>query len=110
MSAADIRIAERRGEAEAARERLLATVEEIKHRLAPKMIANDAWEGVKDKGVAAADTAATAVRERPALAAGVAASAALFLARKPILSLLTGLFGEKRGPVRANPRLGKSKE
>lgn len=104
MSAADIRIAEKRGEAEAARARLVGTVEEIKLRLAPRTIAHEAWEGAKDKGVAAADSAVTTVKERPALAAGVAAGAALILARKPIISLLTGLFSDKDHPVRRNKK------
>ncbi len=107
MSAADIRIAEKRGEAEAARERLVGTVEEIKLRLAPKTLAQEAWEGAKDKGVAAVDSAVTTVRERPALTAGVAAGAALIFARKPIMSLLTGLFSGEDKPVRSKP---KSKE
>ena len=95
MSAADIRIAEKRGEAEAAREALFGTVEEIKYRLAPSAIAHDAWEGAKDKGVAVAGGAVDGVKQRPALAAGVAAGAALILARKPIIDLLTGLFTRK---------------
>lgn len=107
MSAADIRIAVKRGQAEAARERLVGTVEEIKLRLAPKTIANEAWEGAKDKGAAVAESAVTSVRERPALAAGVAAGAALILARKPIISLLSGLFSDTEKPVRAK---SKSKE
>ena len=107
MSAPEIRIAVKRGQAEAARERLVGTVEEIKRRLAPKSIAQEAWEGAKDKGAAVADSAVTTVRERPALAAGVAAGAALILARKPIISLLTGLFGGDDNPVSAKI---KSKE
>ena len=95
MSAADTRIAEKRGEAEAARETLFGTVEEIKTRLAPATIAHDAWAGAKDKGVAVAGSAVDSVKQRPALAAGVAAGAALILARKPIIDLLTGLFTDK---------------
>jgi hypothetical protein len=95
MSAADIRIAEKRGEAEAAREVLVGTVEEIKTRLAPATIAHDAWEAAKGKGVAVAGGAVDSVKQRPALAAGVAAGAALILARKPIISLLAGLFTDK---------------
>lgn len=104
MSAADIRIAEKRGQADAARQALVGTVEEIKLRLAPRTIAQEAWEGAKDKGSAVAETAATTVRERPALAAGVAAGAALILARKPIISLLTGLFSDDGKPARAKAK------
>jgi hypothetical protein len=95
MSAADIRIAEKRGEAEAAREALFDTVEEIKARLAPASIAHDAWEGARDKGVAVAEGAVETVKQRPALAAGVAAGAALVFARKPIINLLAGLFTDR---------------
>lgn len=95
MSAADIRIAEKRGEAEAAREALVGTVDQIKVRLAPATIAHDAWEGAKGKGVAVAGGAVDSVKQRPALAAGVAAGAALILARKPIIGLLAGLFTDK---------------
>ena len=98
MSAADVRIADKRDQAEAARDRLLATVDEIKLRLAPKTLAQEAWDGAKHKGVAVADTAVTSARERPALAAGIAAGAAVFLARKPIFSLLTGLFSDQNDP------------
>lgn len=107
MSAADVRIAAARGEAEAARQRLAGTVEVIKTRLAPATIAHDAWEGAKDKGAEVAEGAVTVVKERPAMVAGVAAGAALILARKPIISLLTGLFTDREKPVRARK---KSKE
>ncbi len=104
MSAADVRIATARGEAEAARQRLASTVEQIKVRLAPATIAHDAWEGAKDKGAEVAEGAVTAVKERPAMVVGVAAGAALILARKPIISLLTGLFSDREKPVRARTR------
>ncbi|MCA1654019.1 MAG: DUF3618 domain-containing protein [Sphingomicrobium sp.] len=94
MSAADVKIAAARGEADARRQQLLGTVEEIKLRLAPKTIAHDAWEGAKDKGSEVADNTITAVRQRPAVAAGVAAGVALLLARKPLISLVTGLFSD----------------
>jgi ElaB/YqjD/DUF883 family membrane-anchored ribosome-binding protein len=104
MSSGDIRIAVKRGQAEAARERLVATVDEIKLRLAPKSIAQEAWEGAKDKGAAAAESAVTTVKERPALAAGVAAGAALILARKPIIGLLTNLFSDNDKPAGAKAK------
>ena len=98
MSAADVRIAHKRGEAAAARQRLLGTVEEIKLRLAPKTIAQEAWEGAKDKGSEVAEGTLTAVRQRPAVAAGVAAGAALILARKPLMGLISGLFSDPDEP------------
>ncbi|MEO5640297.1 MAG: DUF3618 domain-containing protein [Sphingomicrobium sp.] len=107
MSAADIRIATARGEAEAARDQLMGTVEAIKLRLAPATIAHEAWEGTKEKGVEVAGSAVTAVKDRPAIAAGVAAGVGLILARKPIIGLLSGLFSDREKPVRARK---KSKE
>lgn len=92
MSAADVRIAAARGNAEAKRQKLMGTLDELKLRLAPKTIAQDAWEGAKDKGSEVADTTMSAVKQRPAVAAGVAAGAALLLARKPLFSLISGLF------------------
>ena len=98
MSAGDIRIAAARGQAEAHRQRLLATVEEIKLRLAPKTIAGEAWTSAKDRGSEVADTTITAVRERPAMVAGIAAGTALILARKPLISFITGLFSDPEQP------------
>ena len=94
MSASDIRIATARGLAEARREELLATIDEIKLRLAPATMAHDAWEGAKGKGSEVATTTIASVRERPALAAAIAAGAALLIARKPIFGLVSGLFGK----------------
>lgn len=92
MSAADIRIAAARGEADAARTRFVATVEEIKLRLAPKTIAQETWDTAKAKGSEIADQTLDAVKERPAMIAGVATGAALLIARKPVWNLLAGLF------------------
>lgn len=103
MSASDLRIAEKRGHAEAARERFMGTVEEIKLRLAPRTLAQEAWEGAKDKGAEVAEGAVSAVKERPAVAAGVAAGAALILARKPIINLLADLFSDRSKPARQEP-------
>lgn len=95
MSASDVKIAAARGQAEARRQELMGTIDEIKVRLAPKTIAQGAWEGAKDKSSEVADTTMTAVKERPAVAAGVAAGLALLIARKPLFSLVSGLFSSK---------------
>lgn len=102
MSAADIRIAQKRGEAEAARDALLGTVEEIKLRLAPATVASDAWEAAKDKGSEVAGNAVNVVKQRPVVSAGIAAGVGLVLARKPLIDLLAGLFTDKQKPIRAN--------
>lgn len=81
-----VRIARARGEADAAKERLVATVEELKARIAPKTLASQAFQAAKDKSIVVADDTVTAVQERPLMAAGVAGAAALLIARKPLLA------------------------
>lgn len=87
-----MKIAAARGEVETRRQALLGTIDEIKTRLAPKTIAHDAWTGARDKGSEVAGTTMTAVKDRPIAAAGVAAGLALLIARKPLYSLIAGLF------------------
>ena len=97
-----------RARAEASKQRLMATVEEAKYRLAPSTIAHNAVDGVKvranemvddirskagdvagDLRVRAEDGIDTAKRNPAAVAAG-AAVLALFLLRKPLLRLIRG--------------------
>lgn len=125
MSGAGIRIAAARGEAEAARARFVTTLDEIKLRLAPKSLAQESWETAKAKGTELADQTLEAVKERPAMIAGVATGAALLIARKPVWNLLAGLFKtpeihdepdptpvvkSKSTPRPRKPRASKSKE
>jgi len=83
-----VRIAQARGQADAAKARLLATVEEAKARLAPKTLAGQAMQAAKDKSIVVADDTVTAVKEKPMMAAGLAGATALFIARKPLFSAL----------------------
>ena len=99
MSAADVRIAAARGEVAARRAALLATIDEIKARLAPKAVAHNAWEGAKDKTGEVAGSTLAAVKERPLLTVGVVAGAGAVLARKPLFALVTRLLGEREDPV-----------
>lgn len=92
MRGASVREARARGEADAAKARLMETVEELKFRLAPGKLTSDAVQAVKDKGIVMADDTVTAVKDRPMMAAGVATAAALFLARKPLFSAVCGWF------------------
>ena len=87
--ASQVRIARARGEADAAKARLMGTVEEAKARLAPGKLASDAVQTAKNKSIVAADDAVGAVKDRPGLAAGLATAAALFIARKPLFSAVT---------------------
>ncbi|WP_114226412.1 MULTISPECIES: DUF3618 domain-containing protein [Sphingomonas] len=83
----EVRIARARGEADEARARLIATLEELKARIAPKTLAGQAFQAAKDKSIVVADDTVTAVKESPLMAAGIAGAAALLIARKPLLAL-----------------------
>jgi ElaB/YqjD/DUF883 family membrane-anchored ribosome-binding protein len=90
--AAKVRIARARGEADAAKARLMGTVEEAKERLAPGRLASEAVQSAKDKSIVVADDAVTKVKERPGLTAGIATAAALFFARKPLFAAARNMF------------------
>ncbi|MBA3510665.1 DUF3618 domain-containing protein [Sphingomonas sp.] len=74
-------------EAERARARLMETARELQERLSPAVLAQNAWEGAKSKGADLAEDAVDAVRRRPAIAGGIAAAIALFLAREPLIDM-----------------------
>lgn len=84
------------------RARLMATAQELQHRLAPGTLARNTWEGAKEKGADLAEDAVDAVRARPLAATGVVAAVTMFLARAPLMGLagkLTG-GGKKKTPRR----------
>ena len=81
-----VRIATARGQADAAKARLMGTVEEAKARLAPKTLAGNAVQAAKDKSIVVADDTVTAVKEKPMMAAGLAGATALLIARKPLFA------------------------
>lgn len=92
-------IAAARIEAERARARLMTTARQLQERLSPGRLSRDAWEGAKVKGADLAEDAVDAVRKRPAIAGGLVAAMALFLAREPLIDLagkLTDGVGDKR--------------
>jgi len=89
MKAASVREARARGEADAAKARLMSTVEEVKERLAPGKLTSDAVQAVKDKSIVMADDTVTAVKDKPAMAAGIATATALFIARKPLFAAVS---------------------
>lgn len=92
MKGASVREARARGEADAAKARLMDTMEELKVRLAPRKLASDAVQAAKDKSIVMADDTVTKVKDKPLMAAGVATATALFLARKPLFSAVYGWF------------------
>ncbi len=91
--AAEVRISRSRGEADAAKARLMGTVEEVKIRLAPGKLASDAVQNAKNKSIVVADDTVTAVKDRPAMAAGIATAAALLIARRPLFAAVSRLWG-----------------
>lgn len=80
-------IAAARIEAERARARLMETARELQERLSPGTLAQNAWQGAKSKGADLAEEAVDAVRRRPAIASGLVAAIALFLAREPLIDM-----------------------
>ncbi|HKT13884.1 MAG TPA: DUF3618 domain-containing protein [Allosphingosinicella sp.] len=82
-------------EAERARKRLVATLDEIEEKLTPGALADHAWSGVIEKGSEIAEEAVAAVKSRPATTAGVIAGFALFLARGRIVSAASRLVSRK---------------
>ena len=89
MKAASVKEARARGDADAAKARLMSTVEEVKERLAPGKLTSDAVQAVKDKSIVVADDTVTAVKDKPAMAAGIATATALFIARKPLFAAVS---------------------
>lgn len=91
-------------EAEQAQHRLVAHLQELQQRIAPKTLARDAWEGAKSKGADLAEEAVDAVRARPVAATGIVAAVALFLAREPLMDLAGKLMNGKAKKSRPRKR------
>ena len=85
-----------RADAEQAQARLVATLQELQQRIAPRVLARDAWDGAKNKGADLAEDAVDAVRRRPVAAGGIVAALALFLAREPLMDLAGKAVGGKK--------------
>ena len=106
-------VAAARIEAERARVRLMETARELQERLSPATLAQNAWEGAKSKGADLAEEAVDAVRRRPAIASGVVAAIALFLAREPLIDMAGKVAGGvtgKRKTRKAKPAPRKTTE
>lgn len=83
-------------EALQARKSLASTAAALQYRLKPQTIVNTAWEGVRDRSSLMADDALQVVKDRPGAASGVMAALVIFLARNPLLRLLSRIFSRKR--------------
>jgi ElaB/YqjD/DUF883 family membrane-anchored ribosome-binding protein len=91
MSAeADYRAAQ--ADSAAARRRLLASVEKLKHRVSPRTVAAEAVDGAKQRANALAATTSDAAQRHPRIAVALGVTAAGLLLRRPI----TRLFGKLR--------------
>ena len=111
MSADTPEVAAARIKAAKARAELMETARELQERLSPAVLANNAWQGAKARGADLAEDAVDAVRKRPAIAGGIVAALALFLARDPLIGAGKKLAGgAKRKPDRKAARPKKDKQ
>ena len=102
MSADPPQVAAARIKADKARAELMETAHALQQRLSPGVLAQNAWEGAKAKGADLAEDAVDAVRSRPAIAGGIVAALALFLAREPLMDaaskLASGAKARRKAP------------
>ncbi|MCJ8189913.1 hypothetical protein [Sphingomicrobium aestuariivivum] len=77
------------------------TVGEAKRRLAPDLLAEQAWEKVKRKSSDTAHSAYLEAKAKPWLVGGIAAAIGLFLARKPVGEMAVKAYQSARGEEEA---------
>jgi len=75
-----------------AKDRFDRTLAAVQHRLSPGHLAEEAWDGVKDKGADMAEGALQAVKSRPKAVSLALGAFALFLARAPLKRAVTRLI------------------
>lgn len=94
-----------------ARARFEATLGATQSRLHPTSLAEEAWGGVKEKGVEVADNAVQAVKSRPATVSLTLGAVALFLARGPLKRAVTHLISrdDEEGIEPGEPELTAAK-
>lgn len=104
-------IEQARREALRARGRFERTLAAVQQRLRPGNLAEEAWDGVKDKSADLADGALQAVRKRPAVVSVALGAFALFLARAPLKRAVSRLIsgsGEADGIDSPDAELSES--
>jgi hypothetical protein len=109
MSLAEIEQARR--DSVRARARFERTLGAVQQRLHPTNLAEEAWDGVKEKGADLADGALQAVKKRPAALSVALGAFALFLARAPIKRAVTRLIsraGDDEGNEAADSELNEN--
>jgi hypothetical protein len=88
-------------EAVRARTRFEQTLAAVQQRLKPGNLAEEAWDGVKDKSADLADNALQAVKSRPKAVSLALGALAIFLARQPLKRAVNRLIsgdGESNEP------------
>jgi hypothetical protein len=85
-------IAEAKRAALRARDRFDRSLAAVQHRLSPANLAEEAWDGVKDKGADMAEGALQAVKSRPKAVSLALGAFAIFLARAPLKRAVTRLI------------------
>jgi len=85
-------IEQARRDALRSRQRFERTLAAVQSRLHPGNLAEEAWDGVKDKGADLADGALQAVKKRPAAVSLALGAFALFLARAPLQRAVSRLI------------------
>ena len=75
-----------------AKDRFERTLAAVQHRLSPGNLAEEAWDGVKDKGADIAEGALQAVKSRPKAVSLALGAFALFLARAPLKRAVSRLI------------------
>jgi hypothetical protein len=78
------KISQARRAALRAKDRFDRTLAAVQHRLSPGNLAEEAWDGVKDKGADMAEEALQAVKSRPKAVSLALGAFAVFLARAPL--------------------------
>lgn len=104
MSKAEVQA--KASEAADARDKFMATLHELQHRLSPKTIAHDVKEKAKEKadGVkAAAKEGAVQAATHPSTVAAITVPILVYLFRKPIGRGLNALLGRGIGEAPATP-------
>ena len=106
MSLAEIEATQRA--ALQAKDRFERTLAAVQHRLSPGNLAEEAWDGVKDKSADMAEGALQAVKSRPKTVSLALGALALFLARAPLKRAVSRLIsgeGEEDGNDRQDAEL-----
>jgi len=91
------RIEEAKRAAVLAKGRFDRTLAAAQQRLSPGNLAEEAWDGVKEKGADMAEGALDAVKSRPKAVSLALGAFALFLARAPLKRAVTRLISGEDG-------------